>query len=90
MGEWIFLLVCIVIIFFTNNYLKRFKTTKTEIILNAIFMPLVLGMFVWVLIENFSYRSLVVTSVLILTGSFSFYKTYKKFKRDNPDPKNLF
>ncbi len=83
MGEYIFFGISIIIIYFTNNYLKRFKTTRTEMMLNAISLPVIIGIFSWSLIENFSYRSLIGTCAIVLIASFSFYKTFKKYKRDN-------
>jgi len=84
MGEWIFIIVAIIIVFFTLRYLRRFRITKTEIVLEIISL---VGLTTWIiifLINNFSYRQLSMTCLFIYIGLFSFYKRYQKYKRNNP------
>ena len=83
MGEWIFILICVIIFFFAAQRLRKFRTTKTEIIVSLVSCIFLTIMFLIPLVDHFNYRELILFCVFELILLFSLYKKYQKYKRDN-------
>lgn len=80
-GEIVFIAAAVIIIFFSSQHLRKFRTTKTEVIVNAVSLVILLTLFIINLVTDFSYQKLIIVSLFVLMGSFTFYNRYKKFKR---------
>jgi Ca2+/Na+ antiporter len=66
--------------------IERYFGPKSRMIVSLLAMLLLMGMFTYTLIENFSYRRLLTTSLLLFLCIYSFYRRYKKYKKEIQQP----
>ncbi|HEX8334287.1 MAG TPA: hypothetical protein VF622_16820 [Segetibacter sp.] len=82
-GETIFIVIALVVAFFAMRYLEKFIVSKTEVIVSFVAYVLLMGMFIYSVIDRLDYLRLGLILLYALVGGYSVYRKYRNYKRQN-------
>ena len=84
MGEWMFIIICLISIFFAAQRLKEHAITKTEIILSFVAYIFLTALFLTSLTDQFTYRKLIIFCLFEVIALFNFNEKFQNYKRGHP------
>lgn len=82
LSEALLFVAAIVLIVFISIGMEKYFSPKGKLIVAIISMLFLVGMFTSNLVENFSYRRLITTSLFFVVCIYSTYRQYKKYKKE--------